>query len=108
MIFNKLLAMVTFTAVGSENRYACEAVGAVISNASNVYYPGERKCPSEWLCWGSSTLWTGHRLYTKGMYHHTASSQENPACVVEPGTANDIGKIVRLPLHALLLSHTLF
>jgi hypothetical protein len=43
MIFNKLLGMVTFATVGSEYRPACEAVGAAISDASNVYYPGEQQ-----------------------------------------------------------------
>ena len=39
--------------------------------------------------------WTGNPLYTKGQYHFIASSQESPACVVEPGTPDDVGKIVR-------------
>jgi len=39
--------------------------------------------------------WTGNPLYTKGEYHYFASSQESPACVVEPGTPDDVGKIVR-------------
>ena len=39
--------------------------------------------------------WAGNPLYTKGEYHFVASSQESPACVVEPGTPEDVGKIVR-------------
>ena len=38
--------------------------------------------------------WTGDPLYDKGIYHATASSQQNPACVVEPGIPEDVGKIV--------------
>ena len=38
---------------------------------------------------------TGDPLYAKGNYHFAVSSQEDPACVVEPGTPEDAGKVVR-------------
>jgi len=38
---------------------------------------------------------TGDALYTKGESHYFASSQQDSACVVEPGTPEDVGKIVR-------------
>ena len=38
--------------------------------------------------------WTGDPLYTKGEYHFSTSSQQSPACVVEPGTPEDVGEIV--------------
>lgn len=37
----------------------------------------------------------GDPLYLKGKYHYVASSEQDPACVVEPGTPEDIGIIVR-------------
>jgi hypothetical protein len=37
----------------------------------------------------------GDPMYARGKYHFFASSEENPACVVEPGTPEDVGKIVR-------------
>lgn len=40
-------------------------------------------------------IWTGDPLYIKGTYHFAVSSQEDSACVVEPGTPEDVGKIVR-------------
>ena len=40
--------------------------------------------------------WTGDPSYIKGTYHFTVSSQQGSACVVEPGTPDDVGKIVRL------------
>jgi len=43
--------------------------------------------------------WTGDPLYAKGNYHYAVSSQEDPACVVEPGTPEDAGKVVR-PFHS--------
>jgi len=39
--------------------------------------------------------WTGDPLYAKGKYHFAPSSQEDPACVVEPGTPEDTGEVVR-------------
>ncbi|KAF9648761.1 FAD-binding domain-containing protein [Thelephora ganbajun] len=71
------LATLAFAATGSEYHAACEAVEATVSNASKVYYPG-------------------NLLYTKGIYHPTASSQESPACVVEPGTPEDVGRILNV------------
>jgi len=38
---------------------------------------------------------TGDPLYTEGDYHFFASSQQDSACVVTPGTPEDVGKIVR-------------
>ena len=41
--------------------------------------------------------WTeGDTSYDVGKYHFAASSEQDPACVVEPGTSEDVGKIVRL------------
>ena len=39
--------------------------------------------------------WTDDPSYANGMYHFATSSQQSPACVVEPGTPEDLGKIVR-------------
>ena len=38
---------------------------------------------------------SGEPQYVEGEYHFFASSQQDPACVVEPGTPEDVGKIVR-------------
>ena len=45
-------------------------------------------------------VWIGDPQYTEGEYHFYASSQQSPACVVEPGTPEDVGKIVRSSLSA--------
>jgi hypothetical protein len=48
-------------------------------------------------------------LYIKGKSHFVASSEQDPACVVEPGTPEDVGKIVRTPIQhpsALSFIHT--
>jgi len=38
---------------------------------------------------------SGNPQYTEGEHHFSASSQQDPTCVVEPGTPEDVGKIVR-------------
>jgi len=54
-MLNRLLTILAFTGLGSATitngyRQACKAVEAAISNASEVYYPGEYDCeqPSRW------------------------------------------------------------
>jgi hypothetical protein len=72
---------------------ACKAVETAISNASKVYYPGENE-QLPWWCGGANAR-TGDPLYIKGKYHFVTSSEQDPACVVEPGTPEDVGEIVR-------------
>jgi len=55
-----------------------------VSTTVNNCYSGKAGAPG----------WIGNPLYTKGEYHFIASSQQSPACVVEPGTPEDVGKIV--------------
>jgi len=43
-----------FHTIGNEYRQACKAVETAISNASNVYYPGEHDC-EQLLQWQSRT-----------------------------------------------------
>ena len=42
-------------------------------------------------------VWAGNPSYDVGKYHYATSSEQDPACVVEPGTPEDVGKIVRFP-----------
>ena len=98
MVLNRFLAIfalvgLAFATVDDEYRPACQAVEAAISNASKVYYSGESGY-YRGVEVGPHT-WIGDPLYTKGEYHFFASSQQDPACVVEPGTPEDVGKVVR-------------
>ena len=48
-MLSRLLTIFALTGLGSaatgnQYRQACDAVKAAISNASNVYYPGEHDC----------------------------------------------------------------
>ena len=89
------LAGLALAATGKDCHAACKAVEIVISNESNVYYPGENE---QFLrMWGRANRRTGDPLYTQGKSHFYASSEQDPACVVEPGTPKDVGEIVCPP-----------
>jgi hypothetical protein len=91
LIFSGLVGLALATT--EEYRAACKVVETAISNASKVYYPGEHgQLP--WLC-GRANARTGDPLYIRGKYHFVASSEQDPACLVEPGTPEDVGEIVR-------------
>ncbi|KJA17160.1 hypothetical protein HYPSUDRAFT_46688 [Hypholoma sublateritium FD-334 SS-4] len=53
----------------------CAQIANIISNASEVFYPGDP-------------------LYEKGIFHAAISSTQESKCVVEAGTAADVGKIL--------------
>ncbi|KAF8188711.1 FAD dependent oxidoreductase [Pholiota molesta] len=55
----------------------CMQIASAISSASDVYYPL-------------------HPLYAKGISHWASSSSQHAACVVEPGTAADVGVILNI------------
>ena len=98
MLLNPLLtvsALVGLVLATTNEDYcaACKAVETAISSASKVYYPSENE-QLLWWCGGANGR-TGDPLYAKGKYHFVASSEQDPACVVEPGTPEDVGEIVR-------------
>ena len=90
-----VLAGLARATANKEYCVACKAVETAISSASNVYYPGENEQLPLWE--GGANTWTGDPSYVEGKYHFYASSEQDPACVVEPGTPEDVGKIVRPP-----------
>ncbi|KAA1474560.1 FAD dependent oxidoreductase, partial [Dentipellis sp. KUC8613] len=56
---------------------ACQSIASAISSASSVFYPGSPN-------------------YAADISHWANSSTENAVCSVEPGTANDVGAILRI------------
>jgi hypothetical protein len=54
----------------------CQKIASAISPASDVYYPGSPQ-------------------YLADVSHYMTSSAQNASCSVEPGTAADVGVIVR-------------
>lgn len=72
----------------------CVLIGASISSKSDVYYPGTPLTPLHFKTSNDLVL-KGDPLYAKGVFHWASSSSQVSKCVVEPGTAADVGKIVR-------------
>ncbi|KAI0058382.1 FAD dependent oxidoreductase, partial [Artomyces pyxidatus] len=73
----------------------CKIIAGVISNASDVYYPRESPLP---LCEVSDS---DHYLkaslpYEADILHWSITSMANSTCSVEPGTTEDVGKILRV------------
>lgn len=66
----------------------CALIAQSVSSSSGVYYPGN---PLLGLLGLSSVS------YEKGIYHWALSSTQRANCVVEPGTAADVGRIVSVP-----------
>ncbi|KAK2462601.1 hypothetical protein APHAL10511_005334 [Amanita phalloides] len=56
---------------------SCRTISSTISSQSDVYYPGAS-------------------VYHTDIYHWASSSTQEPACTVEPGTAEDVGEILRI------------
>ncbi|KAI9060011.1 FAD-binding domain-containing protein [Trametes sanguinea] len=56
----------------------CEAISQSVSSASAVYWPGSGE------------------PYLDDIFHYAASSIDNATCSVEPGTAEDVGVILRI------------
>ncbi|KAG7446652.1 FAD-binding domain-containing protein [Guyanagaster necrorhizus] len=83
MIWITLLWATLLTAVVSRpeerrgNLAVCETISRAISSTSDVYYPGEL-------------------TYLRDIYHWAISSTQYSACTVEPGTAEDVGIILRI------------
>lgn len=57
----------------------CQRIAGAISLASDVYYPDSQE-------------------YSRDIEHFMSSSTQDAACSVEPGTAADVGTIVRFSL----------
>jgi hypothetical protein len=65
------------TLIGSNpHTSVCQQIADSLSNVSAVYYPGSLQ-------------------YTTDMNHWAASSSDTSACSVRPGSAADVGAIVR-------------
>ena len=68
----------------SNLRYPTRPRSTIPVSASRYRYCGVR-----------THAWIGDPLYIEGEYHNDPASREDSACVVEPGTPEDVGKIVR-------------
>lgn len=72
----------------------CHVISTSISSKSAVHYPGKFCVHIQNLMSGHEAVFIGSTLYALDVYHYANSSTQQSACTVEPGTANDVGKIV--------------
>ena len=78
----------------------CAQIGASISSSSNVYYPGTN-CFTVHHAMKSTIVLIGDPLYARGIQHWANYTSQAAKCVVEPGTASDVGIIVNSFLSGL-------
>lgn len=92
-----LLALTLTLGVSATSLDTCLKIGLAISNASEVFYPREcARAPRLRLCALTAARFATVSLtYASDNYHWMTSSSQSSACTVEPGTAADVGKIVR-------------
>ncbi len=75
----------------------CALIAQRVSSSSAVYYPGSPDL-------AASNRSSSH--YEQGIYHWASSSTQRAKCVVEPGTAADVGKVVRFLQRKILFPTT--
>jgi len=73
----------------------CVLIGASTSSSSDVYYPGTKPFILQHHAMTFIIVLIGDQLYTKGVSHWANYTSQAAKCVVEPGTAADVGIIVR-------------
>jgi len=73
----------------------CSKIAASVSSSSDVYYPGIYLSILYSRTFNDVNL-IGDPLYTKGVNHWANSSAQIAKCVVEPGTAADVGVVVSI------------
>ena len=72
----------------------CAKIAASVSSSSDVYYPGIYLSILTLFQNVNDVDSIGDPLYTKGVNHWANSSAQVAKCVVEPGTAADVGVVV--------------
>ena len=73
-----------------------ERIAGVSSTISSVYYPGRIYIVSLHRCKPSSLYCSGSEEYTCKLRHTFNWATQESACVVEPGTAEDLSKTVSI------------
>ncbi len=86
-------------------QHTCHQIAAAISGASQVFFP--RACII--FCFPYRKLMGAQASpeYTSDIFHPSSSSSEVSACSVEPGSAEDVSKIVSHPTSMCQLFLTL-
>ena len=72
----------------------CDQITAAISRASQVFYPRERFIPSFGLWYSNLMNNQANPEYLLDIFHASTSSTQASVCSVEPGSTEDVAKIV--------------
>ncbi|KAJ7169346.1 FAD-binding domain-containing protein [Mycena crocata] len=76
----------------------CEQIAQTVSNASAVFYPGA--VVSQAFSFAQKLILIRSRIgspqYAADIFHDSASSTQESVCSVEPGTAEDVARILQL------------
>ena len=78
----------------SSFRGTCHQITKAISDASRVFFPRELSITTLVVLLADSDQ--ASPQYVSDIFHAATSSSEESACSVEPGTADDVSKIVSL------------
>jgi hypothetical protein len=83
----------------------CDQIAAAISGASQVFFP--RMCIMYRLPYRKLISVQAAPEFSSDIYHASNSSSQLSACSVEPGSAEDVSKIVSHPtsMRQVLLTH---
>ena len=79
----------------SELQHTCDQISAAISGASQVFFP--RTCVMYRFSYRKLISVQASPEYLSDIHHASNSSSEASACSVEPGSADDVSKIVSHP-----------
>ena len=103
VIFHFILVLVSFFFGEPPNaerdalksyQHTCQDISNAISSSSAVYYPGERSFVLSKHFSNLRSWPTGSGGYANGTFYWSVTSTQPSACTVEPGSAEDVGKIV--------------
>lgn len=96
-------ATATVTVRDADSRgNVCLAISKAISSASSVYYPGGFAFIS--LLWSpyQKNFLLGSTQYDSDNFHTYGTSSQPSTCSVEPGSAEDVAKIVRASIRVFI------
>ena len=97
LLLSQVAALVRAASDPASITVVCNVIRLVISSSSGVYFPGMYLSPYRVnLSLTVTRFFSGDELYTKDTQHWAASSSDDAACSVEPGSTSDLSRIVCL------------
>jgi hypothetical protein len=90
----EVLSLLATTQNSSSPMSTCDQIASAISHASQVFFPRERVILSFGLRYSNLMRNQATPEYVLDLSHASASSSEESVCSVEPGSTEDVSKIV--------------